>query len=396
MREGIKSTKSIFYWISILALITQYCKPKNNNENEINKNLIVSASKNTGTENTIKLKEEKNNNNNQINNNPNNELENQIVFKENNFSKNITLEEIINKIKSEKIKNIVIMTGAGISVNAGIPDFRSKNGFYKLVKKYQKDNDINIYTKAEDFYTVPLFKKYPEHFFKVLKECGKFHEAKPTITHYLFTLLNDKGKLLKYYTQNIDFLEDKAGLPIEKIVRAHGSFKTATCMDCKKQCNEEKMIPFFKKGEVAKCNKIFDTKCKGIMKPDVVFFNDPITPLGFNYEEAKNGDFQKTDLVIIIGTSLKVQPFCLLPDTIKENVPRILINMEKVGNFNRKNDLFIKGDCDKAIVEIIRLLGWEKKLLEKLQKDNNISGIYEKRETKYKYHYTKRCFSWEL
>ncbi len=277
---------------------------------------------------------------------------------------NASLNKIIEKIKSGEIANIIVMTGAGISTNAGIPDFRSKNNFYDKIRLYQKKNKVylGVTDNKENFYTLKIMNKEPKHFFKALSECGKFDESNPTITHYFFTLLDKHTRLLRYYTQNVDELENKAKLSDDKIVRYHGGFHISTCTNksCGNRCKYSLLSECYKKGNVPYCNDLFKNGCKGILKPDVVFFKEPIS-----VPKTQDDDFNKCDLLIVVGTSLSVAPFKQLVKKVKSDVPRILINMEKVGDFvkhPRKDDLFLKGDCDSWINKIVELLGWHDEL----------------------------------
>ncbi|RCH78880.1 NAD-dependent protein deacetylase sirtuin-2, partial [Rhizopus azygosporus] len=128
------------------------------------------------------------------------------------------LESIAKYIKEKDVKNVIVMTGAGISTAAGIPDFRSKDtGLYHNLKSFNLP-----YAEAEN----------PQPFYTLAKELypGQFL---PTKTHYFIKLLQEKGILLRNFTQNIDTLERLTGLDQEYIVEAHGSFATASCIKCK-------------------------------------------------------------------------------------------------------------------------------------------------------------------
>jgi NAD-dependent SIR2 family protein deacetylase len=138
----------------------------------------------------------------------------------------VSLPSIANKIQSGQIQNIVVMAGAGISVAAGIPDFRSPGtGLYSQLEEY------NLPT-PESIFSIDFFRENPAPFCKLAKELfpGKF---KPTLTHAFLRLLQDKGKLYKCFTQNIDNLERLAGVRSELLVEAHGSFSGVHCINCK-------------------------------------------------------------------------------------------------------------------------------------------------------------------
>lgn len=93
-------------------------------------------------------------------------------------------------------------------------------------------------------------------------------EAKPTIAHYFIQLLNNKGKLLRHYTQNIDCLEDLTGLDQDKTVQAHGHIRSGTCLECKKKFSFEYMKAYVIDSQIPICDK-----CSGTIKPDIVLMS---------------------------------------------------------------------------------------------------------------------------
>ena len=139
------------------------------------------------------------------------------------------IDGIVNYIQEKKVKNIIVMTGAGISTSAGIPDFRSKTfGLYDRLKEYNLPF-------PEAIFSIKYFLEKPEAFYAVAKELfGGDKQFEPTPAHHFIRLLNDKGILLRHYTQNVDELETAAGVDAEKNVHAHGTIQTSTCLECKK------------------------------------------------------------------------------------------------------------------------------------------------------------------
>ncbi|KAL8278103.1 hypothetical protein RQP46_009563 [Phenoliferia psychrophenolica] len=191
------------------------------------------------------------------------------------------LEDVAQRIKLGKVKNVVIMAGAGISTSAGIP---------------------------EAIFDIEYFVDNPEAFYALSKELypGNF---KPTPTHYFFKLLKDKNLLKAVFTQNIDTLERIAGLDDESVIEAHGSFAEAECLECKRQYTKEAIKPQIELGQVVRCE---NPKCKGVkgalVKPKIVFFGEGLPERFFN----RMPDLASADLLIVLGTSLTVQPFASL------------------------------------------------------------------------------------
>ncbi|KAA6400819.1 MAG: putative NAD-dependent deacetylase sir2A [Streblomastix strix] len=224
---------------------------------------------------------------------------------------NLTFDDIALGL-GRRFQRVVILSGAGISVNAGIPDFRSPGtGLYSRIPF------------GENIFSLQYFRSNPRPFFAFLRFFIKksFGRAHPTLTHYFIRLLYDKGLLVRNYTQNVDGLEEKAGVPSSHVIEAHGSLKTSHCIDCKESyefsflINELNIDP----EHIPTC-----TKCGGIIKPDVVLFGEALFPASFFSSQVV--DFQNCDLVIVIGTSLVVQPFASLYFRAEQTVPRLVIN----------------------------------------------------------------------
>jgi len=137
--------------------------------------------------------------------------------------KPLTYSKIVSGLKKGEYKKIVIATGAGISTSAGIPDFRSENGLYNTLK-------IEELSKPEDLFNVDFFREKPEFYYRFMKNCDRT-KYDPTPTHFFFRLLSDKNFIYKYMTQNVDNLEEKAGVNMKNVVQAHGVHKGAVCCD---------------------------------------------------------------------------------------------------------------------------------------------------------------------
>lgn len=158
------------------------------------------------------------------------------------------------------------------------------------------------------------------------------------------------------FTQNIDCLERRAGVPEDKIIEAHGSFASQQCIECHKTYPDDKMEEHVFSGQVPRCE---DRDCRGLVKPDIVFFGESL-PKAFG---EKSHQTVMADLVLIIGTSLTVFPFASLPDMAREGAPRVLFNMERVGQIgSRADDVMELGPSDDGIRKLAELLGWTDEL----------------------------------
>ncbi|KAK4548922.1 hypothetical protein LTR36_008695 [Oleoguttula mirabilis] len=258
-----------------------------------------------------------------------------------------TLEALAEYMKSGKASKIVVMTGAGISTSAGIPDFRSpETGLYANLAR------LNL-PYAEAVFDIAYFRENPEPFYALAHELypGKF---RPTITHSFIRLLQDKGLLLKLFTQNIDCLEREAGVDDDKIIEAHGSFARQSCIDCNQPYPEEEIKRHIENKEIPRCHH-----CKGLVKPEIVFFGEKMPATFFQNQSLP----MQADLCIVMGTSLTVQPFASLPGMTREQTPRVLINKERVGGIGSgSDDVLILGDCDEGVKRLAEACGWLEEL----------------------------------
>lgn len=208
---------------------------------------------------------------------------------------------------------------------------------------------------AEAVFDISYFRNNPLPFYTLAHELypGKY---RPTISHLFLRLLSDKGLLLKLFTQNIDCLEREAGVPENKIVEAHGSFAHQRCIECKTAYPENMMKEAIHNRKVPHC---LIPLCGGVVKPDIVFFGEQL-PMEFHLNRTLPST---ADLCIIIGTSLTVQPFASLPSFCAEGVPRLLINLERVGSLgSRADDVLLLKDCDTGIRMFAAALGWAEEL----------------------------------
>ncbi|XP_054758706.2 NAD-dependent protein deacetylase sirtuin-2-like isoform X1 [Lytechinus pictus] len=279
--------------------------------------------------------------------------------------KELTLQGVADFVKEGKCKKVIVMSGAGISTSAGIPDFRSPGtGLYDNLQKYNLPNPQAIFE-------IGFFRENPEPFFTLSKELfpGAFF---PTPSHFFIRLLHEKGILLRHYTQNIDTLDRIAGVPDEKIMEAHGSYHTGHCLNCNEEYTEELMREKIMADLIPKCAKCDEG---GVIKPDVVFFGESLPHL---FPRLVSEDFPQCDLLIVMGTSLVVQPFASLVDKVPETTPRLLINMEKTGQVDpmmmmfgfssgmdfdsddKYRDVAYIGPCDEGCEKLADLVGWKK------------------------------------
>jgi NAD-dependent histone deacetylase SIR2 len=262
---------------------------------------------------------------------------------------NLGIQQLADRIKDAEITRIVVLTGAGISTSAGIPDFRSPG-----TGLYDKLAPLNL-PYPEAIFHISYFTHTPEPFYAIARARHPGN-LKPTISHAFLALLAKKNLLHFLFTQNIDGLEEDAGVPTDKVLWTHGNWKSQHCHKCNAEYPDDLMKKAIVSGEVPYCLK---EECDGAVKPDVVFFGQSL-PAEFGEREKM---VMEADLMLVMGTSLKVAPCSQLPRLVKNGVPRVLINMEKAGDMgSRDEDLCILGTCDDGVRQLADALGWRDEL----------------------------------
>lgn len=257
--------------------------------------------------------------------------------------KGFSKKELIQGIKERKFKRIIFLTGAGISVSAGIPDFRSESGIYAQLGQC----DLPY---PEAIFEIAYFKEHPETFYKLAKAIMNY-KAQPTIAHNFIRMIADEGLLSLNFTQNVDGLEVEAGVDQKLLIEAHGHLRSAHCAVCAKEYDVEELKKHIQEEKIYRC------ECNGPIKPDIIFFGEAL-PQSF-YESVVK--LAQGDLVIVMGTSLRVFPFASLIGMVPAEVPIVLVNRENTG-INRENFLFLQGDIDERLKGLIGELGWNDKL----------------------------------
>mmetsp|Transcript_34052 Transcript_34052/g.93940 ORF Transcript_34052/g.93940 Transcript_34052/m.93940 type:complete len:337 (+) Transcript_34052:71-1081(+) len=286
------------------------------------------------------------------------------------------LNGIAQYILEHEVRRVVVMTGAGISTSAGIPDFRSEGtGLYENLSRFDLPS-------PESIFDLEYFMERPAAFYELCREIwpGNYE---PTPCHYFIRLLHEKGILLRCYTQNIDSLERQAGLPAEKIVAAHGNFDSAHVVDdlrvddsVEVEASELKAV--LDQGDESSLEDLRE-KWGGLVKPRIVFFGEGL-PKRF-IEMGKN-DLEECDLLIVMGTSLVVHPFADLVGMASPMAPRLLVNREAAGKCEKLQggfrfhlrgegrnwrDVWHRGECDAAATKLAKKLGWASDLHDLVQ-----------------------------
>ncbi len=239
------------------------------------------------------------------------------------------------KQAAELIKNsnyCIAYTGAGISVESGIPPFRGESGLWS------KYNPIIL--------DINYFKQNPFKSWSVIKEIfyDFFGEALPNDAHKGLAKLENAGYVKSVITQNIDNLHQLAGS--QTIYEFHGNSHTLACTSC--SCSYS--IPELNFEDLP----VLCPKCNGLIKPGFIFFGEGIPQYAYqkSIEEAKNAD-----VVIVIGSTGEVVPAAYIPRMAKQNNAKIIeLNTEKSMFTNSITDIFIQDKASKSMNLIIEIL----------------------------------------
>ena len=209
-----------------------------------------------------------------------------------------TLQEII-----DCSNRIVFFGGAGVSTESGIPDFRSENGVFNSMQKYGET--------PEKLVSHSYFINHTKEFYQYYKENLIFNDAKPNKAHIALAKLEEIGKLKAVITQNIDGLHQKAGS--KNVLELHGNANRNYCQICNKKYDANYIL---ESDNIPRC------ECGGIIKPDVVLYEEPLNTGLLNFATSY---IESADTLIVGGTSLVVYPAAGLITHFKgENL--VLIN----------------------------------------------------------------------
>jgi NAD-dependent deacetylase len=235
-------------------------------------------------------------------------------------------------------KKLVVFTGAGVSTESGIPDFRSPGGIWS---RFDPDD-----------FTYQKFVSDPEARRKQWQLLGEGHLttlAEPNPAHYAIAELDRMGRLDCVITQNIDNLHQKAGVPPEKVFELHGNLQRAVCLDCGRVYPFEQIKLRLDKGEeIPDCEA-----CHGILKPSAVFFGEPLP-----YEvltEATNHS-SNCDLFVVVGSTLVVYPAAYMPVyAVQAGAKLVIINLSSTP-MDRDAAVLIRAQAGEAMSRIVAKL----------------------------------------
>lgn len=314
-----------------------------------------------------------------------------------------TIAELAQYILSPECRRIAVLTGAGVSVAANIPDFRSPGGLYDTLQpdRLTASPHEKRLMESDPTYVMSweIFKANPFPYMEVRRPFilgTQQKKWKATIAHRFFELLEVHKKLQRLYTMNIDGLQFQCEeIPEEKIVPIHGSLGLIRCEGCGQYADYEtfcdqvrtKIKDIYGKDEDApqESTPILCEHChRPLVKPATVLFGRSLAPEFFHYRETDRAP----DLLLIAGTSLQVSPANSLVNNFDSAI-RILVNREmagaELGLGSEPRDHFFPSDCDDFFLQLIVELGWLEELpVELLPEESKAKAEKAKQDNAYK------------
>ncbi len=244
-----------------------------------------------------------------------------------------SIKAVASDIKTSK--HIVVFTGAGISVESGIPAYRGENGLWS---KY----DPNLYANITYFLQDP---SYYWNFFREVRY-PMLKKVKPNKAHLALAELETVGNLKTVITQNIDGLHQEAGS--SSVIELHGTTRIIYCLNCSQEYCMDEVFSMLEAQIPPFCSE-----CKGKLRPAVVFFGESLDPqvLQLAFEEAENCDF-----LLAVGSSLVVHPAADIPRIAKQRGAALAIINKQETPLDTFADYVINDEAGKILPQIIQSL----------------------------------------
>ncbi len=242
----------------------------------------------------------------------------------------ITPDQCAEKIRNAK--TLAVLTGAGMSTAAGVPDFRGPKGLY-VTRAYD----------PETVFEIGYFDRDPAPFYAFSRDfLALLAGLQPTFTHHFLARLEQSGKNMAIITQNIDGLHQRAGS--RQVLPMHGDYETAHCRRCGRSVPGTEVIELMQTEEIPRC-----PDCSGVIKPDVVFFGEQVRHMEESARLAA-----AADLFLVLGSSLAVYPAALLPEYTNGDI--VIVNKGQVGLRPKENVWLAEEDLDQFFRQVEALI----------------------------------------
>jgi NAD-dependent deacetylase len=231
---------------------------------------------------------------------------------------------------------VMVFTGAGISTESGIPDFRSPGGVWSQMTPIYFQDFVSSAEKRREAWT------------RVFNRSAGWTGASPNAGHNAVAKLVASGKVGAVVTQNVDNLHQDSGVPADQVIEIHGNATYARCLNCGKRYEIEKLKPRWEAGEDLTC--IF---CKGLIKTATISFGQamPEAEMARAAEEAL-----LCDLCIVLGSSLVVYPAAGIPLEAKRNGAKLVIVNREATDQDQMADLVLHTEIGPLMSDVLKLL----------------------------------------
>ena len=299
---------------------------------------------------------------------------------------------------------VAFLTGAGMSVSAGIPDFRSPGGMYDTLRpellSATEAQRSQMRSEPTTVVSWPLFRVNPRPYLELRRPFilgVAERQWKPTLAHWFIRACHDRGILRRVYTQNIDGLDHQIGVPGERVVSVHGTMGTVSCEFCGAEADVDTFRRRVKKDikdiygvdDDAPAESSLGVACercgKPGVKPDTVLYGSSLPGRFFQLvddDDPNTGDLPNLAVLFIAGTSLTVGPANSVATLVGPRTIRVVVNLEPVGQDlgvrygggggggsggeggekwegeMMGRDLFLRGGCDEVFARLADALGW--------------------------------------
>ncbi len=230
-------------------------------------------------------------------------------------------------------RRVAVLSGAGMSTESGIPDFRSAAGIYS------DDRNVNVFD-LESFLENPrTFYRFAREFYPLVMR------SQPNAAHRVLARWeHDRGKDVRIATQNIDDFHQRAGST--RVFPVHGDFRSSVCLGCGAITPTDQWVPVVMRGEVPRCG------CGGVIKPNITFFGEMLPDQAWRDSVEA---MARADLVFILGTSLQVYPAAALPDYAPPDARIVLVNRDPAPR-DHIADIVLQGSLTDILISVDTLL----------------------------------------
>lgn len=233
-------------------------------------------------------------------------------------------------------KRVAIFTGAGISTESGIPDFRSPGGVWSKMKPIMFRDFVNNAAMRREAWS------------RTFNRTAGWTGATPNAGHYAIAALVKSGKASSVITQNVDNLHQDSGVPADQVIELHGNASYAKCLDCGERHELDILEMQWRRGEEVVCSH-----CAGLVKTATISFGQgmPEDEMGRGQREA-----EACDLFLVLGSSLVVRPACDLPCIAKQDGAKLVIVNREPTEMDELADLVLHTELGPLLTETLALL----------------------------------------